>query len=296
MKFLAIKDFEKFQHYRDRNPPWIKLYATILTDAYFLQLPEAAQAQLMKLWVLASQMGNPLPFSPRLLAGKIGAGRRCYLDLLVSSGFLIPRSDLAEGDASIVLAECSKIASTPVCARKERAETELDATTSCLARTIANRSNGKHRESDAVPTAPVPSESVAVDGRTPVALVSAANRGIAEHWGEQTSPLRHDAETTHRAIEQLACKGVPTAFASDVIYSWCCTSKNDRPPRSMNYFVPIVLEQWGAAQEREHASAATPRLRMLASSRAKNGRPPTVARPPEKYPEATKPGGTKWQD
>jgi hypothetical protein len=67
-RFLAVKGFRKFQHYRDRDPVWIKLYTNLLIDAAFLQLPEAAQAQLMKLWILASQLGNPLPNNPKLLA------------------------------------------------------------------------------------------------------------------------------------------------------------------------------------------------------------------------------------
>jgi len=32
MQFLAVKNFERFQHYKDRNPPWIKLHAAVLDD------------------------------------------------------------------------------------------------------------------------------------------------------------------------------------------------------------------------------------------------------------------------
>ena len=31
MKNLTIKNWHKFQHYKDRNPPWIKLHYEILT-------------------------------------------------------------------------------------------------------------------------------------------------------------------------------------------------------------------------------------------------------------------------
>lgn len=117
--------------------------------------------------------------------------------------------------------------------------------------------------SSAVPSAPtgpsVPSESLAAT----IVLVSAANRGIAERWGEQPSPLRHDAGTTHEAAELLASKGVPTAFARDVIYAWCKTARATRPPRSMNYFVPLVLDQWAADAERQRAAAIQPEPRDL---------------------------------
>lgn len=94
-RFLAVKGFQKFQHYRDRDPVWIKLYTNLLIDADFLQLQEAAQAQLMKLWLLASQLGNPLPNNPKLLAGKIGALGKFHLPALIASGFLIPTDDCA---------------------------------------------------------------------------------------------------------------------------------------------------------------------------------------------------------
>lgn len=99
MKYLAVKDFAKFQHYRDRNPPWIKLYGTLLSDAAFLQMPEAAQAQLIKLWILASQLGHPLPNNPKLLAGRIGALGRFYLTTLIDAGFIIP----TEQNASVLI-------------------------------------------------------------------------------------------------------------------------------------------------------------------------------------------------
>lgn len=90
MKHLAIKNFALYQHYRNRNPPWIKLYGDVLSDAAFLQMPEAAQAQLVKLWILASQLGHPLPNNPKLLAGRIGTTGRFHLAVMIAAGFIIP--------------------------------------------------------------------------------------------------------------------------------------------------------------------------------------------------------------
>lgn len=94
MKFLAVKHWWKHQHYHKRGAPWIKLYGRLLTDPEFLQLSEVAQAQLFKLWLLASQMGHPLPNNPKLLAGKIGTTGRFHLDRIIAAGFLIPCDEL----------------------------------------------------------------------------------------------------------------------------------------------------------------------------------------------------------
>lgn len=112
--YLAVKDFARFQHYRDRRPPWIKLYATVLTDLDFVQLPEAAQAQLVKLWVLASQMGHPLPNNPKLLAGQIGATGRFYLPELIVAGFIIPLAESGGNASSGASRLASNGASSPL--------------------------------------------------------------------------------------------------------------------------------------------------------------------------------------
>jgi hypothetical protein len=108
-KFLVIKNFREFQHYHTRGAPWIKLYARLLDDDAFLSLAEAAQAQLMKLWLLASQVGHPLPNKPKLLAGKIAAAGRFHLQAIIAAGFLIESDEPASNSASTL---ASKSAST----------------------------------------------------------------------------------------------------------------------------------------------------------------------------------------
>lgn len=52
---LKPKNWEKFQHYKDRLPPWIKLHRELLTDRAFMQLPIASKALAPLLWLLASE-------------------------------------------------------------------------------------------------------------------------------------------------------------------------------------------------------------------------------------------------
>lgn len=102
--FLEVKDWGKHQHYGKRHPPWIKLYTRLLDDPTFLALPDAAQLQLIKLWILAARMGHPLPYEPRLLSNKINCRGKLQLDVLIGAGFLIPCYE----NASKMLAECEQ--------------------------------------------------------------------------------------------------------------------------------------------------------------------------------------------
>ena len=64
---LRVRNWDKFQHYKDKSGsvPWIKSYASILSDYDFLDLPEVDQGRLMKLWLLAARTGNRIPYDPR---------------------------------------------------------------------------------------------------------------------------------------------------------------------------------------------------------------------------------------
>jgi len=52
---MRIKDYEKFQHFKDRRPPWIKLYRDILDDPEWFGLPGDASKVLVMLWLIASE-------------------------------------------------------------------------------------------------------------------------------------------------------------------------------------------------------------------------------------------------
>src|SRR6185312_3836651 len=53
--YLKVKKWEQFQHYKRRNPPWIRLYRRIVDDADFQCLPLASRALAPMLWLIASE-------------------------------------------------------------------------------------------------------------------------------------------------------------------------------------------------------------------------------------------------
>ena len=109
MKYLQVKSWEDFQHYKDRTPPWIKLYNHLLDDFEFSCLPDASKAHLLSIWLLASRTNNKIPNNARWIGNKINATEEVDLNLLLESGFieLIPNENnelhKAEHDASILL-------------------------------------------------------------------------------------------------------------------------------------------------------------------------------------------------
>ncbi len=52
---LRVKDWKKFQHYKDRRPGWIKLHRSYMDDHDFQKLPVASRALAPMLWLLASE-------------------------------------------------------------------------------------------------------------------------------------------------------------------------------------------------------------------------------------------------
>ena len=98
--YLRVVNLERFQHYKDRSPPWIKLHAQTLESYEFARLQDASKAHLMLIWLLASRTGNRIPNDPIWVRNKIGAREDVNLDELQLFGFLEPEQDASNPLAS----------------------------------------------------------------------------------------------------------------------------------------------------------------------------------------------------
>lgn len=56
-----IRNWRKFQHFKDRSPPWIKLYADLVDDPDWHELDGDSAKGLVMLWMIASKDGGNLP-------------------------------------------------------------------------------------------------------------------------------------------------------------------------------------------------------------------------------------------
>jgi hypothetical protein len=67
---LAVKNWSKFQHFKNRRPPWIKLYRDLLEDVDWHELTGDTAKVLVSLWLIASERNGELP-SLRALAFRL---------------------------------------------------------------------------------------------------------------------------------------------------------------------------------------------------------------------------------
>ena len=57
---MRIKNWRKFQHYKHRNPPWIRLHRGLLNDRQWFDLDPKAAKFLVNLWLIASESDDGL--------------------------------------------------------------------------------------------------------------------------------------------------------------------------------------------------------------------------------------------
>jgi len=87
-RYLRVRNFDALQHYKDRNPIWIKLYCSILEDYNFAQLPDETKFHAVGLMLLASRSNNKFPDDEIWLRAKINAEKEINLERLLEIQFL----------------------------------------------------------------------------------------------------------------------------------------------------------------------------------------------------------------
>ncbi len=119
---LVPKNWDTFQHYKDRNPPWIKIHKSLLDDREFMRLPTASKALAPLLWLLASESKtgefdgsvDELEFRLRMPRKEIQEG----LKSLIDKGFFC--------NASVALADASNTHTFAVPETETEGETKTE--------------------------------------------------------------------------------------------------------------------------------------------------------------------------
>lgn len=99
---IVPNNWAELQHYKDRNPPWIKLHKKLLDNFEFQSLPVASRALAPMLWLLASEHENGLiNASPERLAFRLRMSESSAKDALkplIDKAFF----SVVEGDSGVL--------------------------------------------------------------------------------------------------------------------------------------------------------------------------------------------------
>src|SRR5579883_1434319 len=105
IRFLSVKNYDVFQHYKDRRPPWIKLYWKLLDDDKFVMLDLANRGLYCHFLLLASRHENVIPYDLNYIRKQFKLDTEPDLSRLLADGFLLAKGQrgaskrLAAGDA-----------------------------------------------------------------------------------------------------------------------------------------------------------------------------------------------------
>lgn len=113
---LRVKNWTKFQHYKNRRPPWIKLHLELLADYEFSRLQDASKWLAIGSMLLAAETENHIPDDPSWVAKKLSLDKVLSLEPLLSAEFL-------------EVCDCLQCASKPLASRKQSAIAETETET-----------------------------------------------------------------------------------------------------------------------------------------------------------------------
>jgi len=86
---ITIRNWDRFQHYKDRDPPWIKNYTALLHDESYRELSMADRGVLHGLWLEYASSHRVLRGDTASITRRLGQRvTRTQLERLNDAGFI----------------------------------------------------------------------------------------------------------------------------------------------------------------------------------------------------------------
>lgn len=118
-EYYQLKNWRKWQHYKKRCPPWIRVYKDLLDDPLFMDMPESWRWRIVALGLLGSRnMDGRIPNQLSFVRQRIGAPKSFSFKPLVKMGWLVP--------ASTTLAPCKQSATPEAESEADSSEAESE--------------------------------------------------------------------------------------------------------------------------------------------------------------------------
>jgi hypothetical protein len=103
---FQVRNYERYQHYKNRRPPWVKLHRDLWFDPKFFSLSSLSKLYVIGFFTLASENDNRIPLDIAWIRSRLGIDKKPDFKELFASGFI---EEIPE-NASKVLATCKQSA------------------------------------------------------------------------------------------------------------------------------------------------------------------------------------------
>jgi len=90
---MRIKNWNKFQHFKDRKPIWIKLYRDLLDDLNWHELDGKSAKALVMIWLIASEDCGKLP-DTKSLAFRLRMSEKDTKDIVTRLSAWLEQDDI----------------------------------------------------------------------------------------------------------------------------------------------------------------------------------------------------------
>ena len=101
---MQIRNWSKFQHYKDRNPPWIKLHYELLSSRDWVALDDASRVLAIACMLVASRNDGRIPTDSDYMQRVAYLNTKPNFKPLIACGFIEQTED-----ASNTLADASNL-------------------------------------------------------------------------------------------------------------------------------------------------------------------------------------------
>lgn len=117
MQYLSVCNLGKYQHYKQRNPPWVKMYREVWTDYTLRACSVSERLLFLGLTTLGMELKNEIPNDPKYLTARLGFAITTHMiSHLLSFNLLSSNLDYhvaSTEHASTALASRKHVASKP---------------------------------------------------------------------------------------------------------------------------------------------------------------------------------------
>ena len=107
--YIRVKNWDEYQHYKDRHAPWIKFYGNMLTSEWWIMGTDDSKLLAVCIMALAQRNDNKIPADIEYIKRFSHIASTPDISALVDSQFieLIDENEVVQ-DASNVQAECKQ--------------------------------------------------------------------------------------------------------------------------------------------------------------------------------------------